>query len=621
MNGFRFPLAALALACWAPLHAAEPAATARAGELVDVDVVNVEVYVTGKDGRPVTGLERGDFKLLEDGKPMEIVNFAAVDRQAAAPLQAAAAPSGEAAAPQAAAEAADANDRLHLVVFVDDTHISPAHRARVLRQLHGFLDRRLEAADRVMLVTSDPGLHVRVPFTSDRVGLGRALDALEKAAATGPDPGRARRAALEQVISIQEQAAMTQQKEDLRQENIGKRLPEDALRQNPDAVQDVRCPPEIVEPVKSYAEAERREVLRSITGLTVLVNSLSALPGRKALIYVSDGLSVTPGEDLFQVLHEMCGGGAGTSGASGLPIADTQASSGRTYRATQAMLDAQAYSTATQWNDLAAHASAQRVTFYPFQASGAEAAAASSSDMGPGDRMLQLSSVASIETANRRGSLTALASGTGGRAVLDANELGPELARLDDDFGHYYSLGYTPPHRGDGKDHRIAVELDRPGLQVRNRQVYRDKPLLERAVDRTLSALFLGTGDNPLGVSLEIGQTAPGQPSGFVVPVRLLIPLANVGLSMRGDGYDGKLRILVATMSPRGGNSPVRQVEVPLRIPMEGSGAAMMQSYLYEIKLTLPPGENRLAVGIRDDVTTLASFLTRTIDVGGGPAR
>jgi hypothetical protein len=62
-------------------------------------------------------------------------------------------------------------------------------------------------------------------------------------------------------------------------------------------------------------------------------------------------------------------------------------------------------------------------------------------------------------------------------------------------------------------------------------------------------------------------------------------------------------------------------MEVPLHIPMENSQATMMQSYLYELKLQLPPGETRVAVGVRDDVTTLASYLTQKVQVAGAPAK
>ena len=47
------------------------------GESVEVNIVNVEVFVADKDGKPVSGLRRGDFELREDGKAMSITNFEA----------------------------------------------------------------------------------------------------------------------------------------------------------------------------------------------------------------------------------------------------------------------------------------------------------------------------------------------------------------------------------------------------------------------------------------------------------------------------------------------------------------------------------------------------------------
>lgn len=48
-------------------------------EALDVNLVNVEVFVTDRKGVPVTGLTADDFELLEDGRPVEISNFYAVD--------------------------------------------------------------------------------------------------------------------------------------------------------------------------------------------------------------------------------------------------------------------------------------------------------------------------------------------------------------------------------------------------------------------------------------------------------------------------------------------------------------------------------------------------------------
>ncbi len=72
--------------CWLALGAASvlsaqtapPASSLTGfGEVMEVDVVNVEVYVAGRDGKRVTDLKREDFAVFEDGKPVEVTNFAA----------------------------------------------------------------------------------------------------------------------------------------------------------------------------------------------------------------------------------------------------------------------------------------------------------------------------------------------------------------------------------------------------------------------------------------------------------------------------------------------------------------------------------------------------------------
>src|ERR1051326_4177610 len=49
----------------------------RAGETIEVSIVNLDVIVTDKHGQRVHGLTKDDFEVFEDGKPQAITNFAA----------------------------------------------------------------------------------------------------------------------------------------------------------------------------------------------------------------------------------------------------------------------------------------------------------------------------------------------------------------------------------------------------------------------------------------------------------------------------------------------------------------------------------------------------------------
>jgi hypothetical protein len=47
----------------------------------------------------------------------------------------------------------------------------------------------------------------------------------------------------------------------------------------------------------------------------------------------------------------------------------------------------------------------------------------------------------------------------------------------------------------------------------------------------------------------------------------------------------------------------------------------MGQFYEYELTLTLPRGEQHVAIGVRDESTTTTSVLSRTLTVGPVPSR
>jgi VWFA-related protein len=577
MQRLRTAVCALAFTALTAVAAALPAQApppSPFGERVDVNIVNVEVWVTDKDGNPVNGLQRSDFEVREDGKPLPVVNFEAFTKKEAAP---AAQPSTPDAEPRKAGAAPEA---MHLVIYVDNTFLLPAHRNRVLRQLRDFVG-RLPPESEVMLATEDPALKIRQAFTRDRAALLRAVEAIETSGALGVSHGSAKAQAIDTILNIREVNA----------------------KLDP-------CPPDLVQPARSYADELRADVLRSLGAMTVLVNSLSGIPGRKALLLVSDGMPVTPGEEIFQTLVELCNSN-GTSGfgdaGQGGPL------SGGHYDASQAALDAQSYDTTNAFRAFTGHANAQRVTVYTLEAAGLAGASSAAADIGPRERVLQLPGIQQVETSNLQNSLFVLASDTGGRAILNANDLAPSLAHIQEDFASYYSLAYSPPHTGDGHDHRIEVRVKRPGTKVRSRQSYRDKPPLERTVDRTLASLLYGYEDNPLEVQVEIGASAPLGKAGWSVPIRLRIPLFHVTMLPTETSFEGRLRVLVATGDDAGKRSPVRQVQVPISIPRLSALTALGQYYQYEVKLTLGAGEQHVAIAVRDEATTTTSFIARTL--------
>jgi len=177
-----------------------------------------------------------------------------------------------------------------------------------------------------MLVTYDAGVHVRQPFTSDRAALAAGLDRIATLA-TPNDLDSLRRVALTTLLSIREA--------------YQKKLQEP-------------CDNQVEQPVRGYAESARQEVQRSLRGLALLVDSLAGVPGRKALLHVSDGLQLVPGQDLYELLSEICGGGQ----ANGEQDIVDPTGSVESYQGSQAMLDAQRNSLADEFRKLTDRANA-----------------------------------------------------------------------------------------------------------------------------------------------------------------------------------------------------------------------------------------------------------------------
>ncbi len=561
------------------------------GEVVEVDLVNVEVRASDAAGRPVTGLRQGDFRLLEDGRPVTISHFAAVTPVASGPATAAPA---AAMVGQDTAEppAAEETPGVHLLVYFDDQHLAPAHRATVLRQLRELADEHLAPDDLVSVVTEDMSVKVRLPFSTDRAALDRSLAELASAPATGGDIERALAMAYNEMIDNQRA-----------QVKLG----------DP-------CGMSVAEPIRRYAELARDDALRTLGHLRFVVNSLAGLGGRKALLYVSDGIPLEPGSELYQAFNQLCGGGALREGV-GLPddLSPNDTFGMRKPGAVEEVaLDVAQRSLADELSRLAAHANAQGVSLYTLQASGLKTA--STATLSPDERLLQVPAVTAAIADNLVQPLVYLASETGGRALLNSNDYVPDLVRMREDLSTYYSLAFVPAHHGDGKEHSLAVEVSRRGVRLDYRRNYRDKPPLEQAVDRTLAALVHGFADNPLEVILEAGAATAAGDGTLAVPLHLKIPLFRLSLLPSGDTFAGKLRLLVATSLAGGEPSPLHQVEVPVTVPRLQMLTAYGQYFAYDLTLHLQPGSQRVAVAVRDEVSAIASYLSRSLEVASPPA-
>jgi VWFA-related protein len=540
----------LAIAAQEPPRDTELADQSAFFDVVSVDVVNVEVFVSQRDGTPVTGLTKDDFEVFEDGRPVGITNFYAVDD---APL---ATPSelGTAAtrAPGATAELVPEDQRLYLIVYVDNFNIGPFNRNRVFRRLREFLNDTIGTSDKVMLVTYNRSFKERVPFTSDPALINSALFEIEKETGMGVHRDSDRR---------------------------------DVLR----AINDAESATEAMGAVRSYAGSYYNDTMFTIDALKQMVSSLGGLPGRKALLYVSDGIPMVVAEDVYHLVQEK-------------------------FRDAGVLLQAREWDASLRYRELANQANSNRVSFYTIDAGGLRTLSAASVET---DRAGASAFIDSQNTYNLQAPLLQLAEATGGRAIINTNDVGDGLRAIARDLRTYYSLGYQPASAGDGRYHRIEVKVKRKGLRVRHRTGYRDKGLEQRMGDGTMAALLFGEVGNPLGVEIEFGDTTPRDSGNAMVPVKVRIPLDRITLVPQLEQHEARLRVFIAASDSEGGVSPVQNAPLPIRIPSADIDVARQKHWAYDVTLMMRPGPHRVAVGLRDELGGVSSFVTATVMVRG----
>lgn len=532
-------------------------------ETLEVSVVNVDVYVTDKQGNPITGLTKDDFEVYEDRKPMSITNFYAVEggKPVTPPEEAEAVE--ETPAPQIPSlqpqPSIPLDQRLHLIIYIDNFNIHPFNRNRVLREVRQFLNEYVTRDDRVMLVSYDRSLHIRRPFTSDPTLIASALSELEKLSGHMVHHDSERRDILARVEDSQSEA-----------EALGW--------------------------VRTYAESVYHDLSFTIDALREMVNSLAGLPGRKAVLYVSDGLPMIAGQDVFHAIEQKFG-------------------------RTTALTEAFSYDASRRFRELAAQANANRVTFYTIDAAGLRVySSISAAEAGPGPGLPGSATfIESIRFSNLQATLHFLADQTGGMAVVNANRVLPYLERIAQDFNTYYSLGYRPPRVGDGRYRKIEVRLKgKPkGVTVRHREGYRSKTPEAQMADSILSVLYYGFEDNPMGIDLDFGRAVPREGGHYLVPIRVRIPLDKLVLVPLEEFHEARLRLFLAAMDEEGGMSPVQQAQVPIRIPSQEVDEARQKYYVYALDLLMRRGGHKVAVGLRDDIGSVSSFISRNFHVGG----
>ncbi len=544
---------------------------------VDVQVVEVDVVVTDRKGRPVKGLTRDDFELYVDGRPVEISNFFESSIYMEQP---AGRRNKERAVVRSEATAGTTDEGpLTVVFYLDDPNVFPSHRTRLLRRLEAAVEpwRSMDAS--FMLARFDHRLEVLVPPTRD-------LDAILEGAATVPkgspraiqNGGGSRRFAIRSLIDSHEFCEMAPFCRPC-EDNWG----------------------ELLSLARQYADNQATNTAIAVDGLADLVTTLAGVPGKKTIVHITDGLPQRPGISVLDYLgNQLCA-----------PLRQSAPS--------ETMSEMVQYDESSRFNRISAHANANRVTFYGLDAAGVRSSAPDISLDNPG--LTPSFQNVSLHAMNAQSGLHMLANETGGKALINANDLAILFDDMTGQLSASYSLGFVPEERKLGRVRQISVLLapgaDK-GRRIEYRRTYRDKSLDERLAERLLSVAYLGNAENPLGASVEFGGTTPQEKEVHELTIDVSVPAEAIVTLPGKDGEarnaTAQLRLwLLAVEDEKGARTNVRQKTIA--VGGETGVPAVDGNYRVEVAMNLPEGAYQIAVGVRDETTGVMSLVREPVTV------
>jgi VWFA-related protein len=537
-------LAAAAMAATAARAADPPEPPPVPVELEDSVVVvlaEVQVLVTDKDGNGVTDLKPTEIELREGGKkrrvafvePFATVDLSARVNETAVPLlrdRRETIATEESPSPGEIVLPPPPPQR-RIVLLFDAYNSRTFDRSRWVQAAHDWVEKEMRDSDRVMLAVMERGeVQVVVPFSGDRATL---LGYLKS-------------------DSIVTSERYYDYMMDLR--NVM-----DDLQTCVNAYDAGSC---ALSAVQSYIFEWRTRTNETVGGLRHFAASLAAIPGRKVVFYMSDGMVVDPGEVATQAI-------LGTLGTDKVA-----------YNSLRTTLSSNLH-----FDVLGALriANSADVTYFTFDTRRSSMRDGSwGADQGVALHERRGSDPFAVMFDETRAATGLVAAETGGRSY-NGPKIEENLPTAVRAMEGLYTIGYyaDPEETGEAK---VKVKVDRRGVEVSS-----PRAALRKREQPSLARIELGL------------QSARPDASGLLVPVVVQVPLDDLTFREDGPAFVADLSLYAEALALDGTRAADTFQMVQVRVGRkEYEDTTRDTRFSHTLGLAVPPGSYRVRVRFSD---------------------
>jgi VWFA-related protein len=525
-------------------------------------LVQLNVIVERK-GKPVTGLTKEDFTILDQNQPQQIASFTEVLYDpAVGPVPRAVNPPSSALAPAPVNGAGDAAGNTFTnrpsgeagapssvtVILLDALNTSFQELGNAREEIKNFL-RQIQPRDRVALYGLSSQLFVIHGFTSDAALLLQALDKTKTANVYNPSaqdvmPSQTGDTDLDAFITAASQHAADMQ------------------------------------------TLNRAEFTANV--IAAIANSLAAIPGRKNLVWVSGGFPFKIGTGTIKDDPQ----GKNGDGAPG-------PSNSVSYRSFQKEIEAAAEAVNNA-----------NLAIYPVDARGLIGASNFSAEVHSRTPTSQRTRrpTAVQQTAPPRDnfdSMNELADRTGGRAFYSANDIQGSIRRAIDDSRDTYVLEYYPTGVDwDGTFHTIKIGVKQTGVSVRSRSGYfasedpaLDPMRVEQMIQDALSSPF---EDLELGLTVEAKRADAIAAGANRITVQVRVDPARVRFHQAAERWLDDIEIICAQYSADGKPITGNKQTVNVSLSQQEYEESMKTTVRIARGVTIRDGAVKLRVVVHD---------------------
>ena len=571
-------------------HQEDPAVRIRANE------VSLDIVVRDKKGRPVRDLTAADFEIYEDGVRQQIGSFRFVLRQPTEAGNPTVATTGGKEGPAPRVPVPRDVGSAGVIALVFD-RLSPEARALARKAGLAYAEEGITGGGFTGVFGIDQALRTVQSYTDNMELIKQAVERVTSATTSTYASGAGkvrdlsdRSTALSQQMSAGESAASAAgaARDSTGASEAGAAIGQAAIQQTL-----IEMETRILE---NFEALERdQQGFATINSLLAVITPMRNLPGRKTIIFFSEGLA------LPQSVQTKFPAVINAANRANVSIYAIDSAGLR--------IESGAAEAAREINSLANRRMQQT------------ARGTDTIQSAPYTKALERNE--DLLRLDPRSGLGQLADQTGGFLIHDTNDLKAGLRRIDDDMRAYYVLTYIPRNEDyNGQFRHIAVKLNRQNLEAQTRKGYYavesvgQLPMLDYEAPAIAASHKARPDSNPSSLrAAALDFPATGRPGLAVILGEAPISAFTLSPATDKKTYNADFSIVALIRDPSGTIVQKVSQHYPLSGPIEKLPAAKKGDVLFYREVQLPPGRYTVELIAYDGPLSKADVRKTSVEI------